>query len=503
MRFSVGLLILICIAFAPLTSSASHMIGGGFSYTYLSTNKYLIELEYYKDCSPSAIGYPPRELRVGIYGKSKDNLITTIDLMPGEIKPIEFVLGSCSNSPVTCVQKRIYSDTLYVLPNLFTDTNGYYFSYEQCCRNFGIKNVDKPDQSGMTFYIEFPSLIVNNKVFVNSSPKLKNEQFFYLCVNDPFVADYSYTDPDGDSLVYSLINPLKGSTTSSNNNSNGISILNPGPYDEVNWATGYGPVALNYLDGQPDLSINDKTGLLTITPKQSGLYSFAIRVEEYRNGERISIVNREVQYQIIICPTTNSPEITWLNANEDQIFAETKHCLLFTGTDIDVSDSLSAYLTDISANMSTQKLEVTIDTTQKNPITISVCIETDCSLISGQNEGFKLYLTDRACPRPKLDSMYVPLEFVALDMKDPLEDIPNVFTPNKDGLNDYFSIDNGYAKSCIEDFSVVIFNRWGDKVFESEDFSFQWSGDQLPTGVYFYVIKFGKREKAGSILLMF
>jgi gliding motility-associated-like protein len=160
-------------------------------------------------------------------------------------------------------------------------------------------------------------------------------------------------------------------------------------------------------------------------------------------------------------------------------------------------------LTNISENLDSLGMEVTIDTSLVNPIYIKVCFKTDCSLKSSKDEGFKLYLTDKACPRPKLDSLYVPLELIALDYNEPLKDIPNVFTPNNDGINDYFSIDNGFAKPCIDDFSIVIFNRWGHKLFESKDFSFRWSGDNLPTGVYFYMIKFGEKEKAGSILLKF
>lgn len=66
--------------------------------------------------------------------------------------------------------------------------------------------------------------------------------------------------------------------------------------------------------------------------------------------------------------------------------------------------------------------------------------------------------------------------------------IPNVFTPNGDSLNDGFYID---YKNVIA-FKIEIYNRWGERVFESDSPSFIWRGDYngqlVPSGVYFYII---------------
>jgi len=52
--------------------------------------------------------------------------------------------------------------------------------------------------------------------------------------------------------------------------------------------------------------------------------------------------------------------------------------------------------------------------------------------------------------------------------------IPNAFSPNKDGVNDEFCL-QGW-ENCMQEFSIRIYNRWGEKVFESKDPNFCWDG---------------------------
>ena len=75
----------------------------------------------------------------------------------------------------------------------------------------------------------------------------------------------------------------------------------------------------------------------------------------------------------------------------------------------------------------------------------------------------------------------------------------NEFTPNNDGLNDVFFIE------CIENYpnnNVKVFNRWGNQVFEMNNYDNSWDGtsmgtatinarEKLPVGTYYYLIDFG------------
>ena len=72
---------------------------------------------------------------------------------------------------------------------------------------------------------------------------------------------------------------------------------------------------------------------------------------------------------------------------------------------------------------------------------------------------------------------------------------PTAFTPNNDGKNDRFKILNAFN---LKKFSLSIYNRYGQKVFETNDYSIGWDGiyQGLPgdTGVYVWYCSF---EEAG------
>jgi gliding motility-associated-like protein len=88
--------------------------------------------------------------------------------------------------------------------------------------------------------------------------------------------------------------------------------------------------------------------------------------------------------------------------------------------------------------------------------------------------------------------------------------IPEGFSPNGDGINDVFFI---RGLDIYPENSIVIFNRWGDKVFEANPYKNTWDGkaqngikvggDELPVGIYFYVLDLGDNSKIlkGTIYL--
>ncbi len=79
--------------------------------------------------------------------------------------------------------------------------------------------------------------------------------------------------------------------------------------------------------------------------------------------------------------------------------------------------------------------------------------------------------------------------------------VPNAISPDGDGINDFLKIPflSTYPKNTL-----VIFNRWGKKVYEVTDYLNNWDGGDLPAGTYFYVVRAPdlKEELKGSVTIL-
>ncbi len=64
--------------------------------------------------------------------------------------------------------------------------------------------------------------------------------------------------------------------------------------------------------------------------------------------------------------------------------------------------------------------------------------------------------------------------------------VPNVFTPNGDGVNDTFFIPG--LETYTEN-EITIINRWGNDVYEKKNYKNDWTGNGLVEGTYFYILR--------------
>ena len=69
--------------------------------------------------------------------------------------------------------------------------------------------------------------------------------------------------------------------------------------------------------------------------------------------------------------------------------------------------------------------------------------------------------------------------------------VPNVFTPNGDGINDTFTIPGLDAYSESE---LIVMNSTGSSVYNKKNYMNDWTGDGLPEGTYFYILKVKSTE---------
>jgi gliding motility-associated-like protein len=79
-------------------------------------------------------------------------------------------------------------------------------------------------------------------------------------------------------------------------------------------------------------------------------------------------------------------------------------------------------------------------------------------------------------------------------------EIPNIITPNGDNVNDFFKIKNlEYHPNT----SVTIFDRWGRKVYENQNYNNEWKADGINDGTFFYIIEVPDDKKYNGFITIF
>ena len=96
---------------------------------------------------------------------------------------------------------------------------------------------------------------------------------------------------------------------------------------------------------------------------------------------------------------------------------------------------------------------------------------------------------------------------VTFEISTELYDIPDIFSPNGDGTNDGFGV---FTRMKFSEFDLKVYNRWGEKVYETSDQAAFWDGQfndkPAPSDVYLYMIKFEvsdvQIEREGQLTLV-
>ena len=71
---------------------------------------------------------------------------------------------------------------------------------------------------------------------------------------------------------------------------------------------------------------------------------------------------------------------------------------------------------------------------------------------------------------------------------DPIVYIPNSFTPDNNGLNDFFKPQVSFADP--DNYYFAIYNRFGNLIFDTDEYSVGWDGSDVPAGLYVYYVMF-------------
>lgn len=296
---------------------ASHAMGADITYECLGGNNYKIRVSFYRDCiginAPNTVLVTVRSVTCG------QNLSVTCNPIPGtgqQVTPLcSAAVSTCDGGVFTGIQEWIYEGVI-TLPMQCPD---WVFSYNLCCRNAAITNIVTPASN--TFYIY---ATLNNTITpCNNSPTFSNKPVPFACLGQQYCFNHGAYDPDGDSLVYSLITPYQNATTNVTYNA---------PF-----------TATSPLTSSPPVSFNTTTGDICMTPTQLEVTVMAVLVEEYRNGVLIGSVERDLQITVMNC-NNNLPSLTGINGGNNfsaTVCAGQQLCFFVNSIDPDATQNVT------------------------------------------------------------------------------------------------------------------------------------------------------------------
>ncbi len=316
LRNKIILMLLFTSLFGAQKIFASHAAGADLTYEYIGNNQYIVTYTLYRDCG----GIDAPTTKVVEYGSVSCGIASstiTLNQIPGtgqEITPTcSTAVSTCNGGTATGIQKFVYQDTL----TLAAGCADWHFSSAECCRNNTITTLNNASSDDL-----FIDAYLNNTNVNNSSPTFSNVPIAFMCIGQDNYFNHGVLDADGDSLVYSFIAPRDDANNPVTYNP-GYSIANP-------------------LTSIPGVSIDPVTGDIFMHPTTIEVAVIAVLIREYRNGELIGSVMRDIQIYTTAC-TNSLPAATGIDGSTDFQTSSCggQICFDVYSSDPDANDSLT------------------------------------------------------------------------------------------------------------------------------------------------------------------
>lgn len=282
-----------CLSFLYPFAHAGHIAGVDISYQCLNSCTIRVHFRAYRDCSSPITNVSP----IGTLSIVADSGCTIPTLMGAwvnasnlEVTPVCPGTATRCNTPNAAINGIMehywYADYDFCAANCST----YTIQWQTCCRNGNITTLFLPNSVGL-----FASTTVNPFLSpCNSAPTFNSPPVLVLCQGQNYFFSQGATDLDGDSLVYSLGPCYSGPTTTV-------------PY--LAFTSPTRPLGPDW-----QVQLDSLTGDLEIRPDLNGPFPgslqtgvLCIYVQEWRGGQLINTIVRDLQLTVIPCPPNDPP----------------------------------------------------------------------------------------------------------------------------------------------------------------------------------------------------
>ncbi len=276
-HFRLLVLTIAFLSFGELLAQGGYA-GGYITYIGQGNNVYNVKMRRYFHCTGNISA--PHFPRIPLYDDQFNLLPTSFILFIDDSLSISVDTANCVTNPTgICYKYREY-DNLAVLP---PRTGGYILT-----NGLGFRSNQVVNLPASTAFLV--SSIPSNDGGLNTSPQIGDPLIMSTCLNRPMSITLPVTEPDGDSLSFEFCDVYK---------------TGPSP---ITYSPPY--TTSSPMGGSPPISIDARTGQITGTPTQAGLFTIGICINEWRNGVKISYVTLDYMIQVFKCSYTIADMLT-------------------------------------------------------------------------------------------------------------------------------------------------------------------------------------------------
>ncbi|MGH1334520.1 MAG: hypothetical protein ACRBFS_00215, partial [Aureispira sp.] len=302
LRF-VGLLLLFCSCSQQLL--ASHTLGCTISYRCLGGQQYEFTLTCYYDCNTSS-GLGSSEtinftsptagcsLAPAFVRLDRVDSLSNIDVSP----LCDPRTSTCNGGSQPGIGQMFYQGIVNLPANCVWEATA-----SNCCRTGAITNLQTPSSRSTIVSTSIDTRVrpCNNSVQFSNLPTL------YTCDSVWTSYNHGVFDPDGDTLVFSLVAPAASVGTGST------------PIPFVGGLSATTPIA---IEPGTTFQFDSTTGQMTFLPldNTTQITMVAVKIEEIRNGVVIATTIREVQITVLTNCSNVSPIVSTTNDVTGSIF---------------------------------------------------------------------------------------------------------------------------------------------------------------------------------------
>lgn len=281
---------LLLFLFSLLPSSrltASHVMAQEITYECIGTCQYRFHWKAYRDCSGANVIIPDSTKFVPVAGTNcgTPTVVTgwnAVQFITNVTPVCPLTLTSCNSiTPVITGIQEYKNSATY---DFCSTSCAFRLTWDACCRN----SIITSGAGNNLFYVD-ETIIDPTLTTCNNSPVFTSSPAFFVCIGDTTVVHQGCYDPDGDSLSYSL-EACKSSDTSLVWYNNGYSYTQP-------------------LGSSWTMEFDSTNGNMSFlpTPGAAAIGVICVLVKEWRNGQLIGQLWRDVQVASMSCNNNQNP----------------------------------------------------------------------------------------------------------------------------------------------------------------------------------------------------